>query len=69
MHPDDLKSRGVGVLCAVAGTVLTWLSWSSALADGHYSLKAAMIGPTFLVLRLAVGLERSSTGLALNPQV
>ena len=61
MHPEDLKSRAVGVLCVAIGAALTWWSWSSALGDGQYSLKAAMVGPT--ILTLGVGLLIHGRGI------
>jgi hypothetical protein len=50
VRPQDLASRGTGVLCVVGGGTLTVLAWRSALGDGQYGLKAAIIGPTLLVL-------------------
>ena len=61
MHTEDLKSRGAGVLCTVVGAGLTWWAWSSALGDGHYSLKAALVGPTLFVL--GVGLLIHGRGI------
>ena len=61
MHADDAKSRGAGALFVTIGGGLTWWSWSSALGEGHYSLKAAIIGPTVLVL--GVGLLIHGRGI------
>jgi hypothetical protein len=46
----EIGSRAAGVLCLLAGTGLTVWAWRSALTDGSYALKAAMVGPTILVL-------------------
>jgi hypothetical protein len=50
MHPEDGKSRGAGALFLVVGAALCWWAWSSAVQGGRYSLKAALVGPTLLVL-------------------
>jgi hypothetical protein len=61
MQADDFGSRAAGVLCAVIGTVLTIWAWRSALGDGQYDLKAAIVGPT--VLALGVGLLIHGKGI------
>jgi len=54
MHPDDAKSRAAGIFCFAGGAALTWWSWHSALGEGHYSMKVAILGPTVLVLGLGL---------------
>jgi len=54
VHPDDAKSRAAGLLCLTGGGALTWWTWHSALGDGHYSMKAAILGPTVLVMGLGM---------------
>jgi hypothetical protein len=52
-HPRkeaDLKSRGVGLLVLLGGIAVTALTWRWASQDGHYDVKAAVIGPLMLVL-------------------
>ena len=61
LQADDLGSRAAGALCLVAGAALSVWTWRSALTDGQYSLKAAMIGPTVLVL--GVGLLIHGKGI------
>ena len=50
MRPDDAKSRLAGAFCLTAGAALTWWTWHSAMNEGHYSMKVAILGPTVLVL-------------------
>jgi hypothetical protein len=50
MHPEDVTSRGAGVLCLVGGVTLSWLAWHWKLHGEPSSLKAAFIGPTLLAL-------------------
>jgi len=54
MHPDDAKSRLAGAFCLTAGAALTWWTWHSAMNEGHYSMKVAILGPTVLVLGLGL---------------
>lgn len=61
MQAEDAGSRAAGVLCVVVGTVLTIWAWRSALGDGQYGFKAAIIGPTVLVL--GVGLLIHGKGI------
>jgi hypothetical protein len=55
LNPDprkqaDAKSRGVGVLVLLGGIAVTGLTWRWASQDGHYDVKAAVIGPVMVVL-------------------
>ena len=54
MDAEDLKSRGIGLLCTCMGAGLSWWAWTSAMSKGQYSLKAALVGPTCLGLGLGL---------------
>jgi hypothetical protein len=43
-----------GVLIATIGAILTIWTWRSALAEGHYYLLAAMGGPAFAIIGIAL---------------
>lgn len=58
MTPDprqeaDAKSRGVGLLVLLGGIAVTGLTWRWAAGNGHYDVKAAVVGP--LMLALGIG--------------
>jgi len=54
VQAEDVNSRAAGVLCFVLGTGLAIWAWRDALTDGHYGLKAAVIGPTVAVIGLGL---------------
>ncbi len=53
-HGEDLGSRAAGALALLAGGGLVVWSWRSALGDGHYGFKTALLGPTILVLGIGL---------------
>lgn len=51
---EDLNSRAAGALALLAGGGLVVWSWRSALGDGQYGFKTALLGPTLLVLGIGL---------------
>ena len=41
------QERLGGLFIATIGTILTIWTWQSALADGHFYVKGALLGPAF----------------------
>ncbi len=50
------KQRFGGILIALLGGGGTFWTWQTALSEGHFSLKASLIFPAFLVLGLGLTL-------------
>ena len=48
------KERFGGLLIATIGAILTIWNWHVAIYEGHFYVKAAMIGPTFTIIGLAL---------------
>src|SRR5262245_13918872 len=54
MQSEDMGSRAAGVLFLLGGGGLVAWAWRSALVSDQYSLKAALLGPTLLVLGIGL---------------
>lgn len=50
MIPSRSRARLGGLIIAVLGAGGTFWAWHTALGEGRFSLKAALLGPAFLVL-------------------
>lgn len=48
------KERFGGAFIATIGTILTFLSWHSAIYEGSFSIKAGFGGPAFTIIGLAL---------------
>ena len=48
------KEQFGGLLMATIGATLTIWNWHVAISEGHFYVKAAMIGPAFTTLGLAL---------------
>ena len=48
------KEQFGGLFMATIGAVLTIWNWHVAISEGHFYVKAAMIGPAFTTLGLAL---------------
>jgi hypothetical protein len=48
------QERFGGVFIATIGAILTYWSWQSALSDGRFYIKAAMLGPAFTIIGLGL---------------
>ena len=48
------KEQFGGLLMATIGAMLTIWNWHVAISEGHFYVKAAMIGPAFTTLGLAL---------------
>jgi hypothetical protein len=48
------KERFGGLFIATMGILLTVWTWQSALAEGHFYLKAALLGPAFTTIGLGL---------------
>jgi hypothetical protein len=48
------KERFGGLFIATMGAILTIWTWYSAIYEGHFYLKAAMLGPVFTIIGLAL---------------
>lgn len=48
------QERLGGLFIATMGTILTVWTWQSALSDGRFYVKAAMLGPAFTVIGLGL---------------
>ena len=50
------KEQFGGLLMATIGAMLTIWNWHVAISEGHFYVNAAMIGPAFTTLGLALAL-------------
>jgi hypothetical protein len=48
------QERFGGIFIATMGAILTVWNWQSALSDGRFYVKAAMLGPAFAVIGLGL---------------
>jgi hypothetical protein len=48
------KERFGGLFIAMIGAILTIWTWRSALSEGHFQIRAAMIGPTFATIGIGL---------------
>ena len=48
------KERFGGLLIATIGAMLTIWNWHVAIYEGHFYVKAAIVGPTFTIIGLAL---------------
>jgi hypothetical protein len=48
------QERFGGIFIATLGAILTYWNWQSALSQGHFYMKAAILGPAFTVIGLGL---------------